>query len=243
MNVGITWARGNGSTLEGKNKYPIYGRPLIYYPLMSLKKSGTVDYHYVFTEDDEIAEITQNVGWRVIPRPQRFVSYRAKGFDGQAAWKLIVTHIVKDLGVSIPAFSGNWVTAFHRLSDVAFALNCNNCMLRSTTFRRMLARMKEKSIPSVYPAVRVDDHLMMGHPEGYLFPVWHAQGLNRQYYPPLYRALLTTSFTNAWKDFTGRPDYYYYEIESIESMDVHDVSDIDLIEAYLDRHPDYFDFS
>jgi len=97
MNIGITWARGKGSTLPGKNKYPILGKPLIYYPLMSLKKSGVIDFFYVFTEDDEIAEITTSIGWRVIPRPHYLVSYTDKGFDFHKAWRLINEYIANDL--------------------------------------------------------------------------------------------------------------------------------------------------
>lgn len=243
MKIGITWARGNGSTLEGKNKYPINGKPLIWYPLMSLMESQTVDTHYVFTEDDDIAATTLEVGWRVIPRPKKFLSYRTMGNSSQAAWKYITTYISKDLLIPLPDFSGDWITSFHLLSDIAFSLNCNNCMLRSDTFKKMLAMIQESKIPSVYPAAQVDDHLMLGHPDGYLFPLWHAQGLNRQFYPPLYRALLNTSFTNARAGVLGRPNYYYCEIEEIESMDVHSRDDIEFIEAYLECHPDYFSFS
>ena len=243
MNIGITWARGKGSSFKGKNKYPIKGKPLIWYPLMSLKASRTVHYHYVFTEDDEIAEITLGVGWRVIPRPNKFISYKSKAYNNQEAWKYITRYIAEDLDRSIPEFTGDWITSFHLLSEYAFSLNCNNCMLRSDTFRLMYKRVQSNKIPSVYPATKVDEHLMLGHPDGYLFPLWHAQGLNRQYYPPLYRALLNTSFTNARASILGRPNYYYCEIDPIEATDVHDKRDVELIEAFLDCHPEYFEFT
>lgn len=243
MNIGITWARGQGSSFKGKNKYPIKGKPLIWYPLMSLKASRTVDYHYVFTEDDEISEITLSVGWRVIPRPSKFISYNSKGYNNQEAWKYITCYIAEDLDRPIPEFTGDWITSFHLLSEYAFSLNCNNCMIRSDTFRQMYKKVQSNKIPSVYPAAKADEHLMLGHPDGYLFPLWHAQGLNRQYYPPLYRALLNTSFTNARASIQGRPNYYYYEIDPIEATDVHDKRDVELIEAYLDCHPGYFEFT
>ncbi len=242
MNIGITWARGKGSTLPGKNKYPILGRPLIYYPLMSIKKSGTIDYFYVFTEDDEIAEITLNIGWRVIPRPQYLVRYDDKKFDYQKAWRLITEYVAKDLDLKVCYDTGDWVTAFHLLSDYAFQLNCNNCMLRKDTFKNMLIEIKKNKWPHIFPAVRVDGNLMMAREDGSLFPIWHCQGLNRQYYPPLYKVLLNTGFSNPRVMIIGRPKHFGYHVNYIEGIDVHDKEDIELIESFLERNPDYFGF-
>ncbi len=242
MNIGLTWARGSGSTLQGKNKYPLHGKPLIYWSLMSLKQSHTVDMHYVFTEDDEIASIVQDIGWRVIPRPSHLVSYGDNRFSMEKAYRLITEYIARDLGLTVPQCDASWITRFHLLSEIAFSLNCNNCMLRGTTFKGMFELIRQHSYPSVYPATRVDGQFMIGHPDGYLFPIWHCQGLNRQFYPPLFRPVLNTGFINPRASSPGRPHYYYYEIKSIEAMDVHDRDDIEFLEAYLDSHPDYFDF-
>lgn len=239
--IGITWARGKGSTLPGKNKYPVLGKPLIHYSLTELKKSGTVDYHYVFTEDDEIAETVLNTGWRVIPRPRHLVFYDDKKFNMQEAWKTIVEHVASDLNLDIPRFNGNWGTAFRLLSDYSFNMNCNNCMIRSQTYREMFRIMKEKRWPMVVPATRSYDQLMLAHEDGYLFPVWSDLGLNRQYYPKTYKPLSSTFFQNPRITVTGRPIRYYYEIEEIESIDVHTAFDIDVIECFLQKNPTYFD--
>lgn len=238
--IGITWARGTGSTLPGKNKYPILGKPLIHYPLASLKKSGTVDHHYVFTEDDEIAETVLATGWSVIPRPSHFVNYNDKKFNMQDAWKLIVEHVLKDLILELPKFNGNWGTAFRLLSDYSFNLNCNNCMLRSETFQKMSLIMKKENRPMVLPAVRNEEQLMIAHQDGYLFPLWHDAGLNRQYYPKVYKPLGNTFFQNPRVTVIARPMRYFYEIQEIEALDVHTEYDIEFIESFLKNHPDYF---
>ena len=243
ITIGITWARGTGSTLPGKNKYPVLGKPLIHYPLSSLKKSGTVDYHYVFTEDDEIAETVLASGWRVIPRPRHLIHYKDKKFNMQDAWRLIVEHILKDLNLSLPNFNGNWGTAFRLLSDYSFNLNCNNCMLRSKTFQEMFRTMKEKKRPIVLPAARSDEQLMLEHQDGYLFPLWHGGKLNRQYYPKIYKPLSNTFFQNPRVTVTGRPMYYFYEIPEIEALDVHTKYDIDFVECFLQKNPDYFNLN
>ncbi|BBO73746.1 hypothetical protein DSCW_11630 [Desulfosarcina widdelii] len=241
MTIGVTWARGKGSTLPGKNKYPVLGKPLIHYPLTELKKSGTVDYHYVFTEDDKIADTALETGWRVVPRPRYLISYNDKEFSLQKAWKIIAEHVASDLNLDIPKFNGNWGSAFRLLSDYSFSMNCNNCMVRSKTYQGMFRTMKENKLPMVVPAARSYEQLMLAHEEGYLFPVWNDPGLNRQYYPKTYKPLLNTFFQNPRLTVTGRPMRYYYEIEEIESMDVHTEFDIDFIEYYLQTHPDYFE--
>lgn len=242
MNIGITWARGSGSTLEGKNKRPIMGKPLIYYPLMSLKKSGTVDRHYVFTEDDEIAQTTLDAGWSVIPRPKKYIAYKGKDFDWNDAWKLIVTHIASEIDAPVPEINGSWSVRFDELGETTFSLNCNNCMVRSQTFAAMYDLLHEKKARYVYPAISIDGDIKMGMPGGSLFPLWHVHGVNRQNAIPLYQTLGNTYFHRMENTSEGKPLAYYHEIETIEAMDVHSQQDIDLIEFFLSRNPDYFDF-
>ncbi|MBU1248404.1 MAG: hypothetical protein KKB70_06890 [Proteobacteria bacterium] len=242
MNIGITWARGSGSTLEGKNKRPILGKPLIYYPLMSLKQSGTMDRHYVFTEDDEIAQTVLDVGWSVIPRPSRFIAYRGKGFDWNEAWKHIVTHVAGDLGVPVPDINGSWVVRFDVLADTTMVLNCNNCMVRGNTFRGMFEMLHEKQARYVYPAICIDGDVKIGMRDGSLFPLWHIHGVNRQNAMPLYQTLGNTFFHRMENTRNGKPLSYYYEIDVMEAMDVHSQYDIDLIEFFLSKNPSYFGF-
>jgi len=241
LTIGITWARGTGSTLPGKNKYPILGKPLIHYPLTALKASGTVDQHYVFTEDDEIAETVLATGWKVIPRPSHLVHYHNKRFNNEEAWKLIVEHVQQDLDLPLPQLSNrNWGSTFRFLSDYSFSLNCNTCMLRSKTFQKMFNIMKNKERPIVVPAIQCDEQLMLAHHDEYLFPLWHAPNLNRQYYPKIYKPLLSTFFQNPHITNPTKPMLYFHEISEIEAMDVHTEQDIERIEYYLQRHPDYF---
>jgi len=240
MNIGITWARGSGSTLEGKNKRPILGIPLIQYPLTALKQSGVVDRHYVFTEDDQIAQTVLDCGWSVIPRPERFISYRDKRFDLAEAWKLIVTHVAADIDVPVPDINGSWMVKFEYLADTVLSLNCNNCMIRSKTFAGMMALMQTKKARLIYPALRVDGDIKLGMEDDSLFSLWSVHGVNRQRMQPLFQTLGNTFLQNIQNTFHGKPLSYYYEIEGIEAMDVHCQYDIDFIEFFLSRNPDYF---
>jgi hypothetical protein len=209
---------------------------------MSLKKSNTVDHHYVFTEDDEIAQTVLETGWKVIPRSEEFLRYDDKRFDEQRAWEEITRYICRDLDIDLPTFSGKWSNAFNLLSDISFHLNCNNCMLKSKSFKEMFDRITTERLPAVYPATRTNRNLMVAHENGYLFPVWLCQGLNRQFYPPLFEVLLNTGFKNKRATITGRPTYYFHEVDPVEAIDVHDMDDINFIEWYLETHPDHFAF-
>lgn len=240
MKIGITWARGSGSTLEGKNKRPILGKPLISYPLTALKQSGATDRHYVFTEDDEIAQTVLDVGWSVIPRPSRFISYRGKDFDWNEAWKLIVTHVAADIDVPVPDINGSWMVKFEYLAEIVMTLNCNNCMIRGKTFAGMVDLLCKRKARLVYPAIRLDGDLKIGMQDGSLFPLWHVHGVNRQIMPPVYQTLGNTFFQSIKNTFHGKPLTYYYEIEEIEAVDVHSQYDIDMIEFFLSKNPDYF---
>jgi hypothetical protein len=240
MKIGITWARGKGSTLEGKNKRPILGRPLISYPLASLKQSGTLDRHYVFTEDDEIAQAVLDAGWSVIPRPGRFVSYQDPRFDLNGAWELIVRHVARDIDAPVPDVNASWMVRFDYLGETTMNLNCNNCMMRASTFSRMLALLEQRKARLVYPAIRVDGDLKIGMPDGSLFPLWHVHGVNRQVMTPVYQTLGNTFFQNIRNTFPGKPLVYCCEIDEIEATDVHSQYDIDMIEFFLTRNPDYF---
>ena len=241
MVIGVTWARGKGSTLPGKNKYPILGKPLISYPLRSLKMSGTVDHHYVFTEDDEIAQVTLDAGWKVIPRSDRFVSYSGKNFSMIEAWEFIARHIAADLDLEISKTSTRGLGSFVSLAAVTFGLNCNNCMLRSETFRKMYALIQDESANKVVPAVKVDGGLFLGMEGSKLHPLWFNHGVNRQNCPSVYTILGNSSFTKRQNFKDGHLNMAFVEINEIEGLDVHSKSDVEFIEAYLSCNPDYFD--
>jgi hypothetical protein len=238
--VGLTWARGTGSTLPGKNKYPVAGKPLIYYSLTSLSKSNTVDEHYVFTEDDDIANIVLDIGWKVIPRPQSLLSYSQKSFSMDKAWECIARYILKDQGIDVPSTFKSWLGVYLNSFAITFSLNCNNAMLLPSTYKGMLSLLKEKQLTKITPAVLVNEDLYLGMEDNSLYPLWGMQGLNRQLYPALYKTLGNTFFSSVFNFKDGQHNLSYYPIKDVEGLDVHDQDDIDFMEYYLEKHPDYF---
>lgn len=63
--VGIIPARGGSKSIPRKNIKPFLGRPLIYWAVETLKKSGVCDRVIVSTDDEEIAEVAKKYGAEV----------------------------------------------------------------------------------------------------------------------------------------------------------------------------------
>ena len=67
--VTIIPARGGSKGIKKKNIRLLVDKPLIYYSIKPSLNSKLVDYTFVSTEDEEIAEISKNLGSRIIKRP------------------------------------------------------------------------------------------------------------------------------------------------------------------------------
>lgn len=65
----------------GKNFYPVFGRPLMVYPLLAGQNAKEVDQLYVSTDDERIMSIAQEYGARVIVRPLELATPEALGED------------------------------------------------------------------------------------------------------------------------------------------------------------------
>ena len=62
-------ARGGSKTVPRKNLKNINGKPLIAYAIETAKKTRTKGYVVVSTDDQEIANVSQNYGANIIERP------------------------------------------------------------------------------------------------------------------------------------------------------------------------------
>ena len=62
-------ARGGSKRLPRKNIAPLWGQPLIAWAIRACEASEFIDRCYVSTEDDEVAEVAQSFGARLIERP------------------------------------------------------------------------------------------------------------------------------------------------------------------------------
>ena len=79
-------ARGEGSTMNRKNTYPILGKPMIQWSLETSRRCDWIDETWVWTEDKEIKRIASNCGCHVIDRTKDQVYYHG-GTSNPLEWK------------------------------------------------------------------------------------------------------------------------------------------------------------
>ena len=71
-----------GSTgFPGKNKFPVLGKPLAWYPLTVAKKCMAIRNVYLSTDDPELMDIARDVGASIIQRPPHLATSSALGED------------------------------------------------------------------------------------------------------------------------------------------------------------------
>ena len=230
-------ARGNGSTLKRKNAYPILGKPMLWWSLTEAKKAEFIDEIFVWTEDEELARITEECGCHVIPRTKEQVFYHA-GFSDPNDWGPYMDEFITRKCGS--------------LGDVAVSLNCNYCLMTGDLLETMFRiLMEHRTAEAIFPVSRVDPYLYMKNPKtSCLFPVWVHPGLDRQEYPDLFRTGgISINHRNRGLENFGQR-VIYHEVKSEYLLDIHTLDDVQLAEYFLMRrlggkvvlpnHPDEF---
>lgn len=81
MNVALAIGRGGSTGLPGKHFRLIFGRPLMAYTLLALRKSRLIDQVFISTDCDQIAEQGRLQGAMVIPRPKHLATKEALSED------------------------------------------------------------------------------------------------------------------------------------------------------------------
>jgi len=81
MIAALLLGRKGSVGFPGKNTFPVLGRPLCAYPLISAVHADQVDRVYVSTDDEEIMEISRDYGAEIIVRPPELASKEALGED------------------------------------------------------------------------------------------------------------------------------------------------------------------
>lgn len=91
MIIGIIPARGGSKGIPRKNIKKIGGKPLIYWTIKSALESELLDDFFVSTEDEEIAEITNSYGAKVIARPESLSD------DSTTTLEVLKYHVMNDV--------------------------------------------------------------------------------------------------------------------------------------------------
>ena len=84
MVVALMLGREGSEGFPGKNTHPVLGRPMMSYPLLAAKSATLVDEIYVSTDSDNIKNIAQEHGAKIIDRPPELATKEALGEDAYA---------------------------------------------------------------------------------------------------------------------------------------------------------------
>jgi len=214
-------ARGIGSSLPGKNAYPILGKPMLWRFLKEIKKAQFIDEIFVWTEDGELEDIAKECDCSVIPRKMDQVFYHG-GFSDPCQWDdYINQYIIDQCGT---------------IGDVIIYLNCNYCLMTADILETMFTRLvADDESYSVIPITKVEPYLYMENPKtGCLFPVWVDDSLKQNEYPDLYR-IGGISMRYPVKSNPHLTRILYHEVEPEFLIDVDSIEGVRLAEYYMMR--------
>ena len=102
MILGVTPARGGSKGVPKKNIKSLCGKPLIAWTIEAARRSQLLDNYVVSTEDDEIAQVAEEWGARVVWRPAELATDEA---DTLPVLQHILKHIPADTLVLLQATS------------------------------------------------------------------------------------------------------------------------------------------
>lgn len=81
MIVALLLGRKGSQGFPGKNTYPIFGKPLAYYPMDVANKTPEIDKVYLSTDDEGLIKIAEDNFVEVIKRPDYLCTSAALGED------------------------------------------------------------------------------------------------------------------------------------------------------------------
>lgn len=79
MICALLLGREGSSGFPGKNVYPVLGRPMVTYPLVTAKACELIDRVYISTDSSKLKEIAANLDCHIIERPAELASKTALG--------------------------------------------------------------------------------------------------------------------------------------------------------------------
>lgn len=121
MNVAIITARAGSKSIKNKNVLPVGGAPLIAYPIQAAHEATLIDRIYVSTDGDSIASVSEQLGCRILWRPDELAGDEVNHGD-------VIRHAVHEVdqletGVdNIVVLLGNTVMVDGELIDQALSM-------------------------------------------------------------------------------------------------------------------------
>ena len=105
MICAILIGREGSTGFPGKNLYPVLGRPMMEYPLLSAVNTELIDEVYVSTDSEKIKKVGLKHNTKIIERPDYLCTNEALGEDAFVhAYKYIEGDLKKDIELVVMLF-------------------------------------------------------------------------------------------------------------------------------------------
>lgn len=213
-------ARGGGSTLAGKNMYPLNGMPVLGHALQTLKKAAFIDKVYVWSESKDIQALTRRLDAVPLDRPLSMVHYHS-GFHSDQEFNFYSLNQMKtDINAPI---------------EVIINFNCNYVLFRTSSLEKMFDKlMNDPTARSIIALAPVAPGLCLDNGRHGLFPFMNDANIQREDYPRIYRKL-GISMLKCGLHYAALQKQIYLPVGHEEGIDLHDEEDTLILEYHLNK--------
>ena len=214
--VCIIPARGGSKGIKLKNLQKIDGKPLIYYPINSAKKSKVIDDIFVSTDNKKIADAAKKFGAQV-------PFLRKKKYSGD------LTTTEETLKNALLEFEEYKKKKY----DICVFLTCTNLFRKSIWITKAVKRLKKnKNIDSVFSVHKLYKHFWHFENNKYKKVCkWMNNYTSRQIAPKLFRedtGLTCATRSRFWRigKRIGKKVEFIINEDSITGIDIHNKLDL-----------------
>ena len=221
MAVAIIPARGGSKRLPRKNVLPIFGRPILSYPIKAALESKLFESIIVSTEGEEIAKAARASGARVIERPKELAEDRATVVE-------VCVHVLEVL-----EHENRYPNYFCCIYATALFISPSHLqesfrLLRTEPEADFVMGVSEYNLYPVQALIKKDGYLKQ------MWPQYH--DVQAQFHPQLVASngTLYWAYVPAFQDvksFYGRRLKGYF-MPKIHSVDINTPEDLKIAQMY-----------
>ena len=255
--LGMMYVRGSGSphsTHKQRCFWPLAGKPMLQWNLENGLASKYINKVILSSEDEKILKFGQDMpGITVVPRPLNMIlelprDYSSGIFQRQFPRSLFAGEPFRDpefrhygeVGKASCIWYSCWYMKEHEgyVPQIWVNLPANEPLATVESLDKTIeAFFLDEEANRAYTIVKIMPYIVSINPKtNQLFPVFHADGLDKQTYPDIYRMgpfivwgkPLKTTFNATFKAA-------WHIIPKEEALDIHDEDDLILANHYLER--------
>ena len=229
--VAIITARGGSKGLIRKNVLDLLGKPLIAYSIEAAKSCSFIKEVYVSTEDNEIAQISQQYGANIIERPSELATDTALSCDTIRHALQTLNGQGQDYDYFVLLQPTSPLRTTKHISDCLFEFYKSNARC-AISFCEEAHHPYKSFIMQDEQFVPLFEQKYIGMPRGKLPPVYRQNGA-------IY-AMKITDFLNEAHGFY-LPPVMPYIMNYEDSVDIDSLQDLNTVSQILNKKIKYYE--